>query len=103
MDATVVAKFGNPVTQADVEESIVENTPFVDEAVYTTKPRDPEHVIIEQDDAPPPENSNEYLTTKVILPRNEGYQKAVIKQRKWDLEGNLIGQRNTNLMLEKRV
>ena len=58
LDATIIAKCGDPVTQANTEEFIVDNIPIWDEAVSTTKPKDMEHVILEQDYAPIPAYSD---------------------------------------------
>ena len=69
MGAIIVAKCGNPVTQADVEEFIVENIPLGDEAVSTTKPKDLEHVILDQYNAPTPNHSDEHLTMELLFPR----------------------------------
>ena len=59
MDSNFVAKCVVSVTKANVEELVVENTPFGDEAISTTNPKDTEHVMPEEDDAPTTEQSNE--------------------------------------------
>ena len=48
IDATIVARCGNPVTEAKVE-CIMDNIPFGNEAVSTTRPKYPEHIIPDQD------------------------------------------------------
>ena len=74
MDATIVAKCGYLVTQADVEECFVENIPFVDEAVSSTNPKEPERIMPYQDGVPTPEKSDEYITMEVLFPRGKVYQ-----------------------------
>ena len=59
--------------------------------------------MTEQDDMPTPYQYDEWLTTKVIFPIGDGYQQAVITYHKWDLEGNIIVQKNENQMLGTRV
>ena len=86
LDATIFAKFVDPVTQADVEESVVGNIHFGDEAISTTKHKDPEHAISYQDDAPTPYHYNGYLTMKLLFPIFEGYQLTVIMHRESHLE-----------------
>ena len=58
LDATIVVNSGDLVTQDNVEVFIVEKIPFGDEAVFTTNPKDPEHVMPDQDDAPTPYQSD---------------------------------------------
>ena len=41
LDATMITKYDTLVTHADDEEFVVENIYFGDEAVSTTKPKDP--------------------------------------------------------------
>ena len=66
-------------------------------------PKDTEHVMSEQDDAPTPDQSDEYLVTKLLLTRVEGYQRTVITHHKPYLEGNLIRQQNVNPILDTRL
>ena len=40
---------------------------------------------------------------KVLLPRGDGYQRALIMHHKWDLERNLTRQQNVKPMLDTRV
>ena len=81
----------------------MENIPFGDEDVFTTKLKNPEPVMPYQDDAPTPDQSDEYLTIKVLFPRVKGYQQALIMHHKRDLEGNPIRQHNENPLLDTRV
>ena len=41
MYSTIVSKYGDPVTQADVEGFVVKDIPFGYESVSATKPKDP--------------------------------------------------------------
>ena len=51
---TIVSKCGEPVTQAGVEEFVVEDIPFGYDAVSATKTKDPYNTMTYQDDAPTP-------------------------------------------------
>ena len=59
--------------------------------------------MLDQDYAPTPDQSDEYLTMKVIFPSGGVYQQVVITHRKWYLEVYLMGQRIANPLLYTRV
>jgi len=66
-------------------------------------PVEPEASMPDQDDEPTPEEADEYLTMQVLLPRGDGYQRATVAHRKRDADGNPIGIRNNNPILDTRV
>jgi hypothetical protein len=66
-------------------------------------PYDPEIFMLEQDDYPDEDTYEQYLTTQVLLPRGDSYEKGTVIRRKRDYEGNLIGRSNTNPILVTRV
>ena len=84
----------------DVNLFVAESIPFGDEAVSTTNPKDPEHTIPDQYYVPPPEQSDEYLTMKVLFPRGEVCQLSETVHYKQGLEGNQIGQWNEKPLLD---
>ena len=85
LDATIVAKCVDPVTQADIEWFVMENTPFGYEDVSTTNTKDPEHAIPDQDDVTTPEQYYEYPKIILIWQRSKGCQWSVTTHHKQDL------------------
>ena len=64
-----------------------------------TVSEDPKQSMPDLDNEPTPEQSDEYIRQRVLLPRGEGYQRAIIAHRKRDSDGNLIVKRNPNPIL----
>ena len=59
--------------------------------------------MLDHNDATAPDQYDEYLTMKTLLPRGDGYQWAVITYQKRDLEGNLVRKQNEKLLSDTRV
>ena len=57
----------------------------------------------DQDDEPTPEETDEFMNVQVLLPKGDGYQRAHIQHRKRNADGELIGQRHSNPILDTRV
>jgi hypothetical protein len=57
----------------------------------------------EDDYMPDIDTYNQYISARVLLPRGDALKKAIIKSRKRDSQGNLIGKHNHNPILDTRV
>ncbi len=61
------------------------------------------HLPHEDDDTPDTEAYDQYITAKVMLPRGDVLEKAIVTSRKRDANGALIGRANANPLLDTRV
>jgi len=66
-------------------------------------PFDEEGTMPEDDDTPDTEAHDQYITAKVMLPRGDVLEKAIVTSRKRDANGALIGRANSNPLLDTRV
>jgi hypothetical protein len=66
-------------------------------------PFDEEGTMPEDDDTPDTEAYDQYITAKVMLPRGDVLEKAIVTSRKRDANGALIGRANANPLLDTRV
>jgi hypothetical protein len=66
-------------------------------------PYDEDVVMPEDDDYPDEDTFDQYLSAQVLLPCSDTYEKATVKSRKCDNEGNLIGKSNSNPILDTRI
>ena len=106
LDKTIIAKCGDPVTQATLDAAFPEDSlPYEDEALISISPVEGEEQVPDIDDEGivTPEETDEFMNAEVSLPRGDGYQRAVVSHRKRDRGGNLIGRRNNNPLLDTRV
>jgi hypothetical protein len=62
-----------------------------------------EAVVPEEDEIPDTESYGQYITARVLLPRNDTYEKATVTCRKRDNNGNLMGHAHTNPLLDTRI
>jgi hypothetical protein len=101
-DTKVELKLGKPVTEAKDEnpnaylQDIYDNEEVI-EAYNIDLTRDDDDLFPDQD------TYNQYITSQVLLPRGDNYEKGTVKPRKRDAEGNVIGQANANPILDTRV
>jgi hypothetical protein len=66
-------------------------------------PYDDDAVMPEADVTPDVDSYDSYISSRVILPRGDLYERATVTRRKRDHEGNLIGKAHTNPLLDSRV
>jgi len=66
-------------------------------------PFDEEGTLPEDDDTPDTEAYDQYITAKVMLPRGDTLEKAIVTSHKRDAEGALIGRAIANPLLDTRV
>ena len=109
LDESIARLAGNPATIAEIEEIEKDYLWYGDRqsaefssAFKSPEPVEPEASMPDQDDAPTPEETDEYINVQVLLPRGDGYQRAKIEKRKRTVEGELIGQRHSNPVLDTR-
>lgn len=107
LDESIAAKAGNPATVAEIEAYEAEIMPYEDRvdfpsALTPREPVEPESEMPDQEDAPTPEETDEFVNVQVLLPHGGEYQRAKIERRKRDAEGELIGQRHDNPLLDTR-
>ena len=109
LDESIAIKVGDPATDVKIETFegsflMYENRGKADfqSAISSPDPIEPEAKVPEVDDAPTPEETDEYTNVQVLLPKEEGYQRARITSRKRNAEGELIGKRNNNPLLDTR-
>ena len=99
-DFSINDRFKNRLSNKDIlETSNIEEDQLND--VYL--PFEEEAVVPEEDEIPDTEACGQYITARVLLPRNDTYEKATNTCRKRDNNGNLIGHAHTNPLLDTRI
>lgn len=66
-------------------------------------PFDKETEMPEDDDLPHTEAYDQYISARVVLPRGDTFEKAIVKCRKRDANGLPVGRFNSNPILDSRV
>jgi len=66
-------------------------------------PYDQDLEMPEDDEMPDTEAYDQYITARVLMPRGDAMEKGIVKCRKRDADGHLIGRSNTNPLLDTRV
>jgi Reverse transcriptase (RNA-dependent DNA polymerase) len=102
-DAAIKEKIGDDREDDDVAEDIGELPPmetniFADDVDDV----DPVEEPMVEADTWTPESYDQYISVKVLLPRGETQERAVVKRRSKDEDGNPIGIRNANPILDTR-
>jgi len=103
---TDLASFDNSVLDyfksniLPLEESASEFLFAQDEVIL---PFDEEGTMPEDDDTPDTEAYDQYITAKVMLPRGDTLDKAIVTSPKRDADGALLGRANTNPLLDTQV
>jgi len=101
-DEKIQAKLGKPILETEDENS---NTYFLD--IYddegVTESYDPDAARDEDDLYPDQDTYDQYITSQVLLPRGDNYEKGTVKRRKRDANGNVVGRANANPILDTRV
>ena len=108
LDLAVAEKIGNSVENDGVDDALIGLFPEIPDDIFLPdredgddEPVDGADVLPEADDFTP-ELYDEYLTAEVLLPNMGEMTKAKVISRKRDSDGNPIGLRNSNPMLDTR-
>jgi hypothetical protein len=108
LDLAVAEKIGNSVENDDVDEALIGLFPEIPDDIFVPdaesgdyEPADGSDVVPEADEFTP-EEYDEYLTAEVLLPNMGEMTKAKVIGRKRDADGNPVGLRNANPLLDTR-
>lgn len=106
-DESIKKKMGDGVKDKDLDPRLADvvNPPETDDWIFDEEedlePMDPGFVKPEADDSTP-EQYDQYLSAEVLLPHGGELQKARVISRKRDANGNPVGIRDNNPMLDTR-
>ena len=107
LDLAIAEKIGNSITDDDMDDALIGLFPEVPDDVFLPdddgdhEPFDEADPVPEADDYTP-EAYDEYLTAEVLLPNMGTITKAKVTGRKRDADGNPLGKRHANPMLDTR-
>ncbi len=96
-DETAAERLGDKLTGAELEEVGVLDTP--EYLPYADEDQN-EMTFPDLDDKVTPEAGDEYVHASVMPPRGSQMMQGTVKARKQDLDGNLIGRRSDNPILD---
>ena len=108
LDLAVTEKIGDSIEEEDLDQALVGLYPEIPEDLFLPDNEDGDHMPADGTDVVPeaddftPEAYDEYLTAEVLLPNMGEMTKAKVVGRKRDADGNPIGRRNTNPLLDTR-
>jgi hypothetical protein len=105
LDLAVAEKIGNSIE--DIDDMLIGLFPQVPDDIFLPDAeQNGDHIPADGADTLPeaftPEEYDEYLTAEVLLPNMGQMAKAKLVGRKRDADGNLIGLRNANPLLDTR-
>jgi len=107
LDASIREKIGDSIPNKDVDEELANLFPEVPSDIFLPEhddefdPVEPEAAMPEADDYTP-EAYDEYLTAEVLLPNMGNMTRAKVTGRKRNADGDPVGVRNTNPILDTR-
>ena len=107
LDASIREKIGDSIPNKDVDEELADLFPEVPSDIFLPEhdddfdPVEPEAAMPEADDYTP-EAYDEYLTAEVLLPNMGNMTRAKVTGRKRNADGDPVGVRNTNPILDTR-
>jgi hypothetical protein len=107
LDASIREKIGDSIPDKDLNDDIVQIFPDVPDDIFLADdhgefdPAEPDAAMPEADEYTP-EAFDEYLTAEVLLPNMGTITKARVTGRKRDEDGNPIGKRHSNPILDTR-
>jgi hypothetical protein len=107
LDAAIREKIGDTLPDEEVNGDLVGLFPEVPDDIFLPDhdmeydPAEPEAAMPEADDYTP-EAYDQYLTAEVLLPNMGSMTKAKVVARKRDADGNPVGTRNANPILDTR-
>jgi hypothetical protein len=105
LDISIRDKIGDSIPDDAVNPDLAMLLPNITDDVFLPEdddkydPVDPKSVMPEADDYTP-ESYNEYLTAEVLLPNMGTLTKAKVVSRKRDVDGNPVGRRHHNPILD---
>ena len=106
LDLAVAEKIGNSIE--DVDDALIGLFPEIPDDIFLPDNETGDHEPVDESEEIPeadqftPEAYDEYLTAKVWLPNMGEITKAKVMARKRDADGNPVGLRNANPMLDTR-
>jgi hypothetical protein len=107
LDLSIKEKIGDSLRDKEVSADIMGISPEVPDDIFLPdddaefEPAEPEASMPEADDYTP-EAYDEYLAAEVLLPNMGTVTKAKVIGRKRDADGNPVGRRNANPLLDTR-
>ena len=105
LDLSIKAKMGDSLKDDEIDEDLVDLIPHVPDDIFLPDPEiDPaeSEAAMPEADEYTPEGYDEYLTAEVLLPNMGTMSKAKVTGRKRDADGNPLGRRNANPILDTR-
>ena len=108
LDLAVAEKIGNSVYNDDIDEALIGLYPEMPDDLFLPDKEDGDHEPVDGADLLPeaddftPEAYDEFLTAEVLLPNMGEMTKAKVTGRKRDADGNPVGLRNANPILDTR-
>ena len=109
LDVAITAKVGDSVRPKDFDPDLADDIMEVPDDIFTDSgdedvvvPYDQDATQQEADDSTP-EAYDQYLTAEVLLPHGGEMLKAKVVGRKKDANGNPMGKRNNNPLLDSRT
>jgi hypothetical protein len=106
LDTSIKSKIGDTLVDDDIDNELIGLYPDIPDDVFLPDCED--DIAADHDAEMPeaddftPEAYNEYLTAEVLLPSMGTVVKAKVTGRKRDADGNPIGKRNANPILDTR-
>jgi hypothetical protein len=108
LDVSIREKIGDSIPDDAVDPELAMLLPTIPDDIFLPEddddehdPVDPESTMPEADDYTP-ESYDEYLTAEVLLPNMGTLTKAKVVSRKRDADGNPVGRRHHNPILDTR-
>ena len=104
LDNTVNQKIGDQLSNDDVMQEFADLPPVPNDIFIEDDYDDVEaegETMVEADDWTP-EAYDQYLAAQVLLPRGDSLERAVVKRRNKDDDGNPVGRRDANPILDTR-
>ncbi|KAI2494242.1 Reverse transcriptase (RNA-dependent DNA polymerase) [Fragilaria crotonensis] len=105
LDLSIKEKIGDSLIDDEIDEALINPFPAVPDDIFLPdlldEPAEADATMPDADDFTP-EAYDEYLTAEVLLPNMGTVTKAKVTGRKRDADGNPIGKRHSNPILDTR-
>ena len=105
LDLSIKEKIGDSLIDDEIDETLINPFPAVPDDIFLPdlldEPAEADATMPDADDFTP-EAYDEYLTAEVLLPNMGTVTKAKVTGRKRDADGNPIGKRHSNPILDTR-
>lgn len=106
LDEAIKSKLGDSLDDNEIDPELVGIAPEVPDYLFdedeVQEPYDKSATVKEADDYFTSDAYDQYLTAEVLIPQGGVMKKAVVKRRATDQDGNPIGRRNPNPILDSR-